>query len=59
MASKERRPSNCSGKGRPIQDYVGEMYPSLIKKMVEDGLLERAQCPEKASRLYPNITGYD
>ncbi len=46
-------------KGRPIQDYVGEMYPSLIKKMVEDGLMERAQCVEKASWLYPNITGYE
>jgi hypothetical protein len=29
--------------GRPIQNYIGEMYPSLIKKMIEDGLSERAQ----------------
>lgn len=45
-------------KGRPVQDYVGEMYPSLIKKMVEDGLTEREQCVDRASWIYPNITGY-
>jgi len=43
-------------KGHPIQDYVGEMYPSLIKKMVEDGILESEQCVDKVSWIYPNIT---
>ncbi len=45
-------------KGRPVQEYVGELYPSLIKKMVEDTLMERSQCVDKATWIYPNITGY-
>ena len=45
-------------KGRPIQDAVGEIYPSLIKKIIEDGLSERAQCVDKASWIYPDINGY-
>ena len=45
-------------KGHSIQNYVGEMYPSLIKKMVEDGLQNCLQCIDKATWIYPNITGY-
>jgi thioredoxin 1 len=45
-------------KGHPIQDYVGEMYPSLIKKMIEDGLENNVQCVTKVTWVYPGITGY-
>lgn len=45
-------------KGHAIQNYVGEMYPSLIKKMVEDGLQNSLQCIDKATWIYPDITGY-
>jgi thioredoxin 1 len=45
-------------KGHGIQNYVGEMYPSLIKKMIEDGLQNSPQCVEKATWIYPDINGY-
>ena len=36
-------------KGHALQKYVGEMYPSLIKKMVEDGLKNSVKCLDKAT----------
>ena len=45
-------------KGHTIQNYVGEMYPSLIKKMIEDGLQNSEQCVDKVTWIYPNISGY-
>jgi thioredoxin-like negative regulator of GroEL len=45
-------------KGRALQNYVGEMYPSLIKKMVEDGLQNSLECLDKATWIYPDMTGY-
>jgi thiol-disulfide isomerase/thioredoxin len=45
-------------KDHPFQDYVDEMYASLIKKMVEDGLQNSEQCVGKVTWIYPRIMGY-
>jgi thioredoxin-like negative regulator of GroEL len=45
-------------KGRALRNYVGEMYPSLIKKMIEDALQNSVDCVDKATWIYPSINGY-
>jgi len=44
--------------GHPIQEQVGEFYPALIKKIVDDGLTFGAECAKKASWFSVDITGY-
>ena len=44
--------------GRPMQELVGEVYPALVKKIIEDGLRYGSQCVKKATWINVGITGY-
>lgn len=45
-------------KNHPIQENVGQIYPTLIKKMVEDGLHDGEKCASTTTWIEPTITGY-
>ena len=44
--------------GKLINQQVGEMYPSLIKKMIEDGLRYGEDCASKTTWIDHDISGY-
>jgi thiol-disulfide isomerase/thioredoxin len=46
----------CNGK--PIQELVGAIYPTLIKKTIEDSLKHGSDCVNKTTWIDPGITGY-
>lgn len=46
----------CNGK--PVHELTGAMYPSLLKKAVEESLEHGPQCTEKTTWIDPGITGY-
>ena len=46
----------CNGK--PIQELVGAIYPTLIKKTVEDSLKQGLQCVNNTTWIDSGITGY-
>ncbi len=43
--------------GRPVRDLVGAVYPSLLKKMVEEGLSHGAECARNSTPIDYNV-GY-
>jgi len=43
--------------GRPVREMVGAMYPSLLKKMVEEGLSHGAECARNSTPIDYNV-GY-
>jgi thioredoxin 1 len=45
-------------KGRPIREVVGTMYPSLLKKTVEDSLEFGPDCAKNTTWRAPDISGY-
>jgi hypothetical protein len=45
-------------KGKPIQELVGAIYPTLIKKTVEDSLKQGLQCVNNTTWIDLGITGY-
>ena len=45
-------------KGRPIQELAGAMYPTLLKKAIEDGLQHGSKCVKNTTWIDPGITGY-
>ena len=45
-------------KGRPVHEMVGAMYPSLLKKAVEESLEHGAQCADKTTWVDPGDIGY-
>jgi thioredoxin len=45
----------CSG--RPVQEIVGEIYPTLLKKITEDALEYGSSCASKSTPIDFNI-GY-
>jgi thioredoxin 1 len=45
----------CSG--RPVQEIVGEIYPSLLKKITEDALEYGSSCASKSTPIDFNL-GY-
>jgi thiol-disulfide isomerase/thioredoxin len=45
-------------KGRPVIEMVGAVYPYLLKKNVEDALLNSSDCVKKTSWIDSSITGY-
>ena len=45
-------------KGKPVQELVGAVYPSLIKKAVEDSPKHGSQCVKNTTWIDPVITGY-
>jgi len=44
--------------GHPVSEIVGAVYPTLIKKTVEDGLKNGPNCVDKTTWINPEITGY-
>jgi thioredoxin-like negative regulator of GroEL len=46
----------CNGK--PIQELVGAIYPTLIKKTVEDSLKMGSQCVSNTTWIDSGISGY-
>lgn len=43
--------------GRPVQEIVGEIYPTLLKKITEDALQYGKQCASKSTPIDYNL-GY-
>jgi len=46
----------CNGK--PVQELVGAIYPTLIKKTVEDSLKHGSQCVSNTTWIDTGISGY-
>ena len=46
----------CNGK--PVNSIVGAVYPSLLKKTIEDGFQFGEDCRKKTTWLDSGITGY-
>ncbi|MFW6173648.1 MAG: thioredoxin family protein [Elusimicrobiota bacterium] len=45
-------------KGRPVHEMVGAMYPSLLKRAIEDSLEHGVQCAEKTTWVDYGDIGY-
>ena len=45
-------------KGRPFQELVGEVYPPLLKKTIEDVLKDGNRCVQNSSTIDYSISGY-
>ena len=45
-------------KGKPVHEMTGAVYPSLLKKAVEDNLEHGQKCVENATWIPSDITGY-
>jgi thioredoxin 1 len=46
----------CSG--RPFEELVGEVYPAMIEKRIEDLLEHGGECIRSSSAIDYDITGY-
>jgi thioredoxin 1 len=44
--------------GHPVQELVGEIYPSLLKKTIEDLFNYGHHCVKTTTWFKPGITGY-
>lgn len=44
--------------GKPVHELVGEIYPYLLKKTVEEMLEHGEQCATKSSSIDYSISGY-
>ena len=44
--------------GKPVKELVGAIYPSLIKKTIEDSLEHGPKCIENTTWIDYNISGY-
>ena len=45
-------------KGQPVSELVGEVYPALLTKMVEQTLESGAKCVETSTRISYEMSGY-
>lgn len=45
-------------KGKPIQELVGAIYPTLLRKTIEETLQHGSQCVKNTTWIDPGITGY-
>jgi len=45
-------------KGKPINEIVGAIYPSLLKKVIEDSLTHGSECADNATWIDSSISGY-
>ena len=45
-------------KGKPVQELVGAVYPSLLNKTVEDSLQHGSQCVKNTTWIDYGINGY-
>lgn len=44
--------------GRPVAQIVGAVYPSLIRKMIEEGMKNAKECAGQSTVIDYEITGY-
>ena len=44
--------------GHPVQSFSGAVYPTIIKKAVEDGLKQGPECVAKTTWSDSSISGY-
>jgi thiol-disulfide isomerase/thioredoxin len=44
--------------GRPVWEQVGQIYPSILKKAVEDMIGHGEDCVRKSTPIGQDITGY-
>ncbi len=44
--------------GSPVQELVGEIYPPLLKKTIEDVLQDGVRCIKNSTKIDYEITGY-
>ena len=45
-------------KGKPVFEITGVVYPSLLKKAIEENLEHGDKCVENATWIPPYLTGY-
>jgi thioredoxin-like negative regulator of GroEL len=45
-------------KGKPVQELVGAIHPTILKKTVEESLLYGSECANKTTWIDPGINGY-
>jgi len=45
-------------RGKAVQELVGAVYPSIIKRQIEDFLLHGSECAEKSTVIDYEISGY-
>ncbi|MBP1928213.1 thioredoxin-like negative regulator of GroEL [Methanolinea mesophila] len=46
----------CSG--RPVADMVGAVYPTLLRRMIEEGLKNGEDCVKSSTAINYDISGY-
>jgi thioredoxin 1 len=46
----------CSG--RPVSDMVGAVYPTRLKRMIEEGLQNGEECVKNSTVINYDISGY-
>jgi thioredoxin 1 len=44
--------------GKPVWEQVGQIYPSILKKALEDMINYGEECIRKSTPIGQNITGY-
>ncbi len=44
--------------GRPFQQMVGGVYPSLLKRMVEESVSQGKECMKSSTTISYDISGY-
>ncbi len=44
-------------RGEPVSVLIGEVYPSILKKMINDSIRYRRSCIERLTKIYPEISG--
>ena len=45
-------------RGRPVSDMVGAVYPTLLKRMIEEGLKNGEECVKNSTAIDYDISGY-
>lgn len=44
--------------GKPVQEMVGAIYPTLLKKMIDEVLVHGKECAKNSTTIDYDITGY-
>ncbi|MCX6683391.1 MAG: thioredoxin family protein [Methanoregula sp.] len=44
--------------GKPVQEMVGAIYPTLLKKMIDEVLVHGKECAKNSTTINYDITGY-
>jgi len=44
--------------GKPVQEMVGAIYPTLLKKMIDEVLLHGKECAKNSTTINYDISGY-